>query len=35
MQDIKSIEDIQQLVLANFKDWENLGAVKVKQHQDF
>ena len=35
MQDIQSIDDLQQLVLAGFKDWENLGAVKVKQHQDF
>ncbi len=35
MQDIQSIDDLQQLVLTGFKDWESLGAVKVKQHQDF
>lgn len=35
MQDIQSIEDLQQLVLAGFQDWESLGAVKVKQYQDF
>lgn len=35
MEDIQSIKDIQNLVLSGFQAWETLGAVKVKQHQDF
>ena len=35
MQDIQSIEELQQLVKDGFQDWSSLGSVRVKQHQNF